>query len=141
MVTNLLYSLKVWLTSVMIAPVFHLVIMGIKHSDGTEQAGEICRTYIMLTIFELLFSFVTWFIFFIITILIGSYAKNEIAARAIICAIGVIMVPATFMLTLPDYRLTIIGDFIYLIGGNCLCIAACSWIYKLKLYRHPEPVE
>ncbi|MEP6610225.1 MAG: hypothetical protein ABJA76_00010 [Mucilaginibacter sp.] len=139
MTTNLLYSLKIWLTSVLLAPIFYLIIMDIKKFAGTQQVGPIGEMYFLLTIFGLLFSFVTWFIFFILIMLISSYAPNEITARLIICVTGIVLVLATFMLTIFNHRLTNDGDFIYLVAANCICIGAGSWIYKLKLYKHPEP--
>ena len=139
MTTNLLYSLKVWLTSVLLAPIFYLIIMNLKDFGGTQQTGAVGETYFLLIIFGFVFSFVTWFIFFILIMLISSYAPNEITARLIICVTGIVLVLATFMLTIFNYRLINDGDFIYLVAANCICIGAGSWIYKFKLYEHPVP--
>lgn len=139
MSTNFLYSLKVWLTSVLLAPIFYLIIMRVKDIGGTQHTGPVGEMYFLLIIFGFLFSFLTWLVFFISIMLITSYAQNEITARLMVCIIGVAMVLATFMLTIFNHKLTNDDDFIYLVAANCLCIGAGSWIYKLKLYKHPEP--
>lgn len=139
MTTNLLYSLKIWLTSVLLAPILYLIIMNLKDLGGTQQTGAVGEMYFLLIIFGVAFSFVTWFIFFMLIMLISSYAPNEISARLIICVTGILLVLTTFMVTIFNYRLTNDGDFIYLVAANCICIGAGSWIYKFKLYEHPEP--
>ena len=139
MTTNLLYSLKIWLTSVLLAPIFYLIIMEFKKFGGTPNADSAVEMYFLLTIFGALFSLLTWFIFLILIMLISRYAPNEITARLIICVTGIVLVLATFMLTIFNYRLINDGDFIYLVAANCICIGAGSWIYKFKLYEHPEP--
>jgi len=139
MTTNLLYSLKIWLTSVLLAPIFYLTIMVLKDWGGTQHAGAAGEMYFLLIIFGFVFSFITWFIFFILIMLITSYAPNEITARWIICITGVIMVVVTFMLTIFKNGIANDGDFIYLVATNCFCIGAGPWIYKLKIYKHPEP--
>jgi hypothetical protein len=113
--------------------------MDFKDFAGTQPAGPIGEMYFLLIIFGFLFSFLTWFIFFILIMLISRFAPNEMTARLIICVTGIVMVLATFMLTIFNHRLTNDGDFIYLVAANCLCIGAGSWVYKFNLYKHPVP--
>ncbi|MCO5945351.1 hypothetical protein [Mucilaginibacter flavidus] len=140
MVTNLLYSLKIWLTSVTIAPVFYIMIPFFRHFSDPWSFDSIGETYFLLLFYELLFSFITWFLFFVFIILASGFISNEMAARWTICIAGVLMVAATFILTiLPVDFLNPGNDFTQLMLLNCLCIGLGSWIYKLKLYKHPEP--
>ncbi len=137
MVTNLLYSLKVWLTSVLLSPVLYIVLIVIKNFDVSLRLYSFGSTYILLVLFSFLFSFLTWFVFFLIIMVISNYACSETIARVIICITGMTMTAATFRLTIFQNGFTISDIYIYLMFANCFCIGAGSWIYKFRLFTHP----
>jgi len=135
MTTNLLYSLKVWLTSVVVAPVFYIIIDSYQTADIGQNIGSFGTMYTLLIFVGGVFSFLTWIIFFILTMLIGSCVPNEVIARSVICVIGIILVLATFRLTIFEHGFIVNDDLIYLMLANCLCIGAGTWIYKFSVYK------
>lgn len=142
MVTNLLYSLKVWLTSVVVAPAFYLIILNsihIQQPPGTEHDGWSWFTYALCVVFGLLFSFIIWFVFLLIIMLVSRFATNIKTAKCIICITGVVLTIAIFRATLFNNGFVSDGDnFMYLMLANCFCIGFGSWIYKLTLLKPPE---
>jgi len=75
------YSLCVWLTTVAIAPSF---LLGILYFSGTHTDNEQCTPlikllslYCWLIMAHLIFSFITWLVFLIITAIITQLAVDR----------------------------------------------------------------
>ncbi len=142
MVTNLLYSLKIWLTSVVIASLFYLIILNYASTEQPPASGyeePDGFMYFLFVVFGLFFSFIIWFVFLLIIMLVSRFATNIKAAKCIICITGVVLTIAIFRATLFNNGFVSDGDnFISLMLANCFCIGFGSWIYKLTLLKPPE---
>ena len=141
-VKTFLYSLKVWLTSVAVAPAIFFVITfctdSITHNqviDG-QHIGPLMFEYAALVIIELIMSFITWLIFLTITQLTISYKINPTIRRWLLFAAGIFLTIATFsVVLLPGDGVDISTIIIKIMLCNCLCIGWGSLFYDF------EPVE
>lgn len=135
---SFVYSVKIWLTSVVLAPLFYLMIQvylkGNQRSDFGDFISNQITTYIMFVIFSGFFSFFTWVLFFCIVKIITLYFSSVQLAKCIIVAIGLLLTAGTFAVILPESFN--VGDyFFYIMLANCICIAGGSCFYKLEITR------
>jgi hypothetical protein len=140
---SFIYSLKVWLTSVIVTPLvfFILAYSGGRVSNDSiyEQISTAAYQYGMILVFELLFSFITWVIFLIIINQTVTYINNRATRLSIISISGVLLTMGTFMVILtPSEAFKVTRGFGGLTLCTCLCIATSSWFYQLE--PSPEPL-
>ena len=128
-----LYTLKVWLTSVALSPFLFIVIdVFFKHNNTSMALGDQFYIYIVYTIFELIFSFLTWLLFTLIVWILAELCSNSQRRILIIFFSGVLLTIATFRLTLCNYGFNVHDDFFYLMLCNAICIGSFVWVYKLE---------
>jgi hypothetical protein len=140
---SLLYSIKVWLTSVIIAPVIYLLIESCLkrdyYSSITDYMNEEISKYAMCVLFGGIFSLLTWVIFlFIIKGLIASCPSSR-QIKHLIAVAGVVLTAGTFALAMPE-AFHVHNEFFYLMLANCICIAGGSWYYNLEIRSEPEVI-
>lgn len=133
MCNALKYSLKIWLTSVLVSPGVHF--LGLYLSQQVDISGVrnnaiwIFKEYIFLVVFQLIFSSVTWFVFCLMIALITRFLKHRFLQTILIFAIGIILTISTFYLTLPDVEM--VNRLNTLMYANCFGIGCGVWYYKL----------
>jgi D-alanyl-lipoteichoic acid acyltransferase DltB (MBOAT superfamily) len=90
------YSLKVWLSSVFLAP---LILIGIDccRYPKLTNFDSIIQTYFIITIVSGVFSFVTWLIFWGAATLACHYISDRIKRKLIMCLLGIILTIITFL--------------------------------------------
>lgn len=137
---SFIYSLKVWLTSVVIIPLIFLISVSFGQNLSKENIYEqIYRSaylYGQILVIELIASFITWVVFLIIIQLTVIYCNTRIIRLSIISISGIFLTIGTFLLILPPSAYTvfnIISDNGGLLVCTCFCIGAGSWFYKLDL--------
>ena len=131
------YSLKLWLTSVFIAPLLFLALVlfqkGAHDSEFLKSIPESVFMYVMLLGFEVKSSVIVWMIFTAIitfSLLFSFQARLRewlIVLAAILLCIGASMVkvsPIGFFGKTDDFSLTLC---------NCACMVWGVWLYKLEL--------
>jgi hypothetical protein len=128
------YSLKVWLTSVVLAPVTVLVTNLSTNDHYTGFASHLADAfvfYMLCMIFGGIFSFITWIIFlFIIKGLIAFFPPSR-QLKHLIAVAGTLLTVGTFAFF--GWRVFDIHNyFFYLMLANCVCIAGGSHFYKLE---------
>jgi hypothetical protein len=133
---SILYSLKVWLTSVGLAPVMYLIIDSWQrenyYSTFTGFINQQIGKYIVCLIFGGIFSFLTWLTFlFIIKGLIATFPSSQ-QLKHLIAVAGILLTAFTFALVLPE-TFNVHNEFFYLMLANCVCIAGGSYLYKLEI--------
>jgi len=135
---SFVYSVKIWLTSVVLAPLFYLMIQvylkGNQRSDFGDFISNQITTYIMFVILSGFFSFFTWVLFFCIVKIITLYFSSVQFAKCIIVAIGLLLTAGTFAIILPE-PFNIGDDIFYIMLANCICIAGGSLFYKLEIRK------
>jgi len=129
---SLRYSLKVWLSSVFLSPLVYLFIQW-WFSSKRIYADTIFELYPMMVFFELLFSFFTWAIFWVIIEISGMFLMNRRIRRWLIFIFSVILATSTFMvLCWPVTRISF-NDIFFDVGlCNCVCIGVGCWFFRLE---------
>ncbi|MDB4921182.1 MAG: hypothetical protein JWQ54_3165 [Mucilaginibacter sp.] len=137
MVTNILYSLKVWLSGVIVVSAFYFFILSYHREasptgNGFDESTGI--VYFIIIAIGLLTLFITWFGFMIVIMLVTRFAQDLTIARWIICITGILINVVIFIIE-KHFRdiFRDRDDFIYLMLANCICISVGSWFYRLKL--------
>ena len=126
------YTLKVWLTSVLLAP---LIYSAAQHFVGLQQPddGDVLALYPIIVLLELILSFITWLVFWGITALCLRFLSSTRRQKQLLFAAGIILTINTFILiAFPENGFSISDIWFDLMLCNCLCIGAGSLIYKLK---------
>jgi len=132
-----IYSLKVWLTSVLAAPALFVLISFL--IDGTDKWGIFNENsngpffYFIFVIFGFIFSFITWITFLLTIVLIKRYCTDDQLKKWLICFSGILLTIATFCLVMGPKDLFNDSDgFSNLMYANCACISWGVWFYKLR---------
>jgi hypothetical protein len=135
---SFIYSIKVWLTSVAIAPVIYLLIESCLKRDYypsiTDYMNEEISKYAMCVLFGGIFSLLTWVLFFLIIKGIILFYPSADQVKYVIIVLGVLLTTATFAVFLPPV-FNVHNEFFYLMLANCICIAGGSWFYKLDIWQ------
>nr|WP_067062770.1 hypothetical protein [Mucilaginibacter sp. L294] len=136
------YSLKVWLTSVVLAPVIFFIIDASTNKYYPGFGNYFSNEFpflIICIIFCGVFSFLTWVIFlFIIKGFIASWSPLRQIKHLIVVA-GVVLTAGTFASVMPE-AFNIHNGFFYLMLANCVCVAGGSYFYKLEITPKPDIV-
>jgi hypothetical protein len=131
------YSLKIWLTSVAIAPVLDLIISFLQgkiyYHTLQQQLSDSFFMYCVMVVFEIAFSFITWIIFLLSIQIIINYVSRQVVRTWIIFITGILLTLGTFTVVLsPREILRNTDGFASIIFATCFCIGAGTWFYKLK---------
>ncbi|MFD0763473.1 hypothetical protein ACFQZI_01320 [Mucilaginibacter lutimaris] len=128
-----LYSLKIWLTSVALAPLMFLVVeasmFGKSYRTIETFFDQQIETYAICVVFGGIFSIITWLLFFLLIATITSNFPVNRWMKYIIASIGVVLTFGTFAVFFPVFD--VYNEFFYLMVSNCICIAAGSLYYQL----------
>jgi len=126
---SLRYSLKVWLSSVFLAPLIYDII---QFFFNRAQPDAVTNLYPVVILFELIFSFFTWLIFWGITVITRRFLDQRYLRRILLSVIGIILTIATFVLiTFPNIPISINDIAFSLTLSNCICIGIASLAFNL----------
>ena len=126
------YSLKVWLSSVAIAPLIFLSIETVISKTNNAFSNQF-GMYPIIAFYQAIFSFITFMVFTLIVMLITNLYKGKVSVKWPVCIAGILLTIGTFAIVFfPD---GVIGgyEFFYLMLCNCACIAGGVWFYKLQI--------
>lgn len=130
------YTFKIWLTTAVASTTIFTGILFFKHtehlSDIMNEAQNSMLIYVLMTIAELTFSLITWIAFSVAVFVITTMPLNVLFRTWIITIIGVLFTIATFVVTLRFTYGVGIADLTGMMICNCICIAVCTWLYKLE---------
>jgi len=129
------YSLYIWLSTFLTVPlilfIIAFVIQGFKSVEESDSPLEALITYLAFTIFSAIFSFATWLIFYLVTLITIKYSDSTMQSKCIISTCGVFISIAIFELFFYNTWIGQAKDAYYLIGIVCFCFTVFSWLYKL----------
>jgi len=133
--TEFKYSLKVWLTSVVVAPVIFMIC---NYSAIDElprwqynTSADFVNGYLALVVLGGLFSMLTYAFFYLFIKITVNSIQSMIRIKSMICVLGVGLTIGTFQLFFSSVTEGPKNEFFYLMISNCLCIGWFSWLYKL----------
>jgi len=138
---SLKYSLKVWLTSVVISPALFVMVLAL---EGKMDLSEMFHEgllgfsfYFLMVAFSFIFSFVTWLAFLSVILVVKIYCKRHHFVKWLIFFSGMSLTAMSFLLVLGPHEI-FHDEFGILMCANCACIGWGVWYYRLEL-KATEP--
>ncbi|MFA6247824.1 MAG: hypothetical protein WC615_12885 [Mucilaginibacter sp.] len=132
---SILYSLKVWITSVVLAPVLYLTVNVClskrNRTDFWDFILEQISIYGGCEIFGIIFSFFTWVLFILIIKGIITCFSVFSKLKFVIASVGLVLTIGTFWAFSSASRF--VEGYYYLMVANCICITGGSLFYNLMV--------
>lgn len=134
------YSLKIWLTSILISSLLFVIAElapGVINQENTQQGvmrliGNWVFFYLLLALIQATYSFITWVVFMIIIHVITILQFKPITKKILISSAGIALAVITFMIVLPPSRTFYDKDgSLILLLANSICAGAGAWFYKI----------
>jgi hypothetical protein len=130
-----MYSLKVWLSVVLITPALYIIfslIMGIRDTDLPVPAA-----YVVLAVAEAIFSFLTALFFYAATSLVVTSVANNIMRKIMLSIIGLVLTAITFLVFSPLIGAPLTTSTLALSVPNAICVVAACWYFRLPATANP----
>jgi hypothetical protein len=129
---SLFYSLKVWLSSVLLAPLIYIFIQS--WVDFNSVTADTFSAFYPIVVFaELIFSLFTWLIFWGVIEVSGIFLMNRLTRKWVIFISSVILSASTFLLLCWPVTRHSFNDIFFDVGlCNCVCIGAGCWFFRLR---------
>jgi len=126
------YSFKVWITSVFLSPFICAIIEYLLRRNLSEISIKAFEAYPIIIIAELIFSLITWLVFWGTTTLALRFIENASHRKLVLLLIGVIFTILTYFACCSDDLKLRTDNFIFeMMISNSLCIAAGIAFFKL----------
>jgi hypothetical protein len=124
----LLYTVKVWLSGVLVVPAIIAIIYWLPGSNDSLPGSAIITFYLLLAALEFMFSFFTWLTFWALTMLTIFYIDNRKRRRWLVFIIAIALTVITFA-AFSWLMFSILFDSISLalMLINCVCIGCGAW--------------
>jgi len=133
---SLKYSLKVWLTSVVVSPALFVMVLALAGKmDLAEMFREGLRGfsfYFLMVAFSFIFSFITWIAFLLVILVVNIHCKRHHLVKWLIFFSGMGLTAGSFLLVLGPHEI-FHDEFGILMGANCACIGWGVWFYRAEL--------
>lgn len=131
------YSLKVWLTCVVVAPVIMMICdyseNSIRPPSPYHGNFELLSAYPAIVFFGSICSLPTYLFFFLFVKITVNCTTSIVRMKSIISVLGIGLVAGTFGLFFFLMGGGTPNVFIYSMIASCLCIGWFSWFYKLAV--------
>lgn len=129
------YCFRVWMTSVLVAPIFLLSIeyfvAARKMSIPLSEVTSFISSYLILIFAGAVASVMTFLIFWSIGIIVYRSVTNAMKRKLIMSLTGCVLTALTFLLFFfPDDMFSIFPGA--MMSGYCFCIAGSSLIYHFE---------
>ena len=130
------FSVRVWLTSVLVAPALFMVIQAYIDSLNHTYANPTYfepGMYLFMVVFELVTTFIIWLVFWAITEAIVYCIGLEELQRWLIFVTGLLLTIVPFMV-LVGFPVLINprSDMFIPMLANAVCIGCGCWFYRLR---------
>ena len=130
------FTFRVWITSVLVAPALYTTIQAyIEYLNNTyhRQIQFDPSIYFLMVILELVFSFVIWIVFWIMSEAIVYCYPTEEVQRSLIFSAAMLLTIVPFILIAGFTAITDPGNFMFIpLLTNAFCIGCGCWLYKLE---------
>ncbi|HZX59153.1 MAG TPA: hypothetical protein VFE54_10515 [Mucilaginibacter sp.] len=125
------YSVKVWMSSVLAAPFIFVVVVQFISRDPEDGLGNLISFYLLFAVFECIFSLLTWLMFWMLTMLIVININNWNIQRWLIVLLGIGLTMSTFAMFAPmlDNPFRLNSTMFPLMLINTICIACGTWLF------------
>lgn len=139
MIEALKYSLKIWLTTVLVAPIGVVALQGMAApvSSVSEYLSEAFGTYYLLVIFGSLFSFLTWVAFLVAVYHILKRDAFAARRKLFIQYSGFLLSLATFAGFLAVFTSLSAVLFDTFFSSMIICYIGCQ-MASIYFYKPPQ---
>jgi hypothetical protein len=132
------YTMKVWLTSVLVSPVLFVLVLVIKQDfNFADLISDVLLTigiYVALVIGQIIFSILTWFVFWLAVELICKIPLQSRVQTIVIFFVAILLTVGTFLPIALSFDVPNDGSgLINLMYANCAGIGWGVWHYKLDI--------
>lgn len=133
----LIYSLKVWLTTIAIAGVLGIVTSLIQefyshHYSGIKHPFVYFAGFLVFYVSSFLISAPAFILGYVITTLVYRWVGHPILQKSIVNLIGISLVFETFHLWVTFLHEYDGPNYVYFAISYSFVLTTCIWIYKLK---------
>jgi hypothetical protein len=131
---SVVYSIKIWLTSVFTAPVIFISISALQSQNHYDN--PITRQlylYGVCILMGALLSFITWMLFLLIIKVFIIYFYNIKAIKIITGVLGMLLTFGTFFVFL-GLELFSDNGLLFLVMTYIICIGSSSLCYNLRIH-------
>ena len=121
---TLAYSLKVWLTSAIVTPLF-LTLWNTSTIPGHPALVDVLESTLFIMVYGLVLSMPCLILLWVCTTQLTKRRISELVTKLILSIIGIPVIFGLIRIVAP-YSMLLLPT-IYL-----TCVVACLWLYKLK---------
>ena len=121
------WSLKVWITSVVLAPILDVLLYPIVESS-TSLPGGALKFIMVMIVFSLIFTFPCWFILWRSANVIDYYLKTIIYKKVTLTVIGATLAILPFYVYFKNEP---IRNDIALKSLYCITVLLGIWLYRI----------
>ncbi|AMR30739.1 hypothetical protein A0256_04535 [Mucilaginibacter sp. PAMC 26640] len=132
--TALYYSLKVWLTSIIISPILFLLIdLFTKHNQTNLEGGVLF--IILSTLYGLVLSSISWLLFWLWSYFLLKLSISLIAFKTVLSFFGSALTILPFVLFSRDHGFPDASTIMWALNYNVVIVAGV-WFYKINSSLH-----
>jgi hypothetical protein len=129
---TIIYSLKVWLTSVVISPVLYIILEAIQKPRVYQNIEGGLGFILFSIIYGLILSLISWILLWLSLYSLLMFNRDIIITKLWLSIIGAILTLLPFWLVLGyDDPNPLTGTALWA-ASYCLVIIAGIWFYRLK---------
>lgn len=138
MIKSFKYSLKIWLTTALTAPLILIVMDYVSTPGSFEHFEYVLLIYPIAVLAGLIFSCFTWMLFFIVIYNILKIYLRSTLYKLLIQATGLLLVFFTFivLVALHDSEITMLSSQLFWIISSPYLICL---LISIHFYKLPQP--
>jgi H+/Cl- antiporter ClcA len=130
---TLIYSLKIWLTSVVLSPIFYTVYDALTRPKFIYNPRNEAEAYLYFLVFGLALSIPSWVLFWLSLHCINTQRWKPITTKLLISIVAVALTFTPFLMVYSLYDLSRDSSTIGVPICYSLLILAGVWYYKLRV--------
>ena len=130
---TLMYSLKVWLTTVVVTPLLATLVLGLfmRSSDHSEPIGDDLGFFLACVVFGLAYSITPFLVMWYVGFRINSRSWATGKVKMLLMTISIVL-SALMFISFDLYRGFLDWNTLYLGLPYIAVLALSIWLYKLK---------
>lgn len=132
------YSLKVWLTGVVLSPLMYVIMYSIAHGIRVSPLSILLLDYAYNIGCNSLYSIPAWLLFFALLNPVTRLKLSISNKRTLVIIIGLLLIVATFKIVAEMFPGVEPPDYTFLAICHCIITGRCMAVYKLNYGKNYE---
>ena len=134
---TLLYSLKIWLTSVVVGPALYGIFDALTRPNFLHNLTGVAGFYLYSLPYGLILSIPSWLLFWLLLHSLNMLRWNWVTTRVLFSIVAVILTLAPFILLFGADDPAGNETFLAWPMAYCFVLIAGIWFYKLRKVSDP----